>query len=630
MKKISSLFTFIVFCIYANAQTNFTYMPRQPKPGDAITITYDPAGTKLKEELWIEAVAYLMEGTQPLAVEVPLKLQNGRWVGSVKTNDTTKAVFFNFLNDNNSDRSRNGYGIQLYRNGSVVAGSYSAYAMAFTDYGWIWGLKRNDLIAKEYFEKEFAINNGNKKNAPISYINLMARSKKPGDKAIAFAEAEKMMKDASTTEQEMNGISFMYEQAKEADKSRLVKELMKQKFPNGDWKKMEALNKFYNADTAAKREALYQSLLAFKPDEKNEDNYKTVVAMGYMKENNWDKFKEWTGKVKNKNSLANIYNEAAWKLSGESIEGKAGDLVYAKELSGKSLQYTKAGISNGQDKPGYMTEKAWKKSELQTFGNFQDTYALIAYKLNELDDAYNNQKAAAESMNGVNKEINERYAVYTEKVKGQDEAMTLIEKFMIEGKASGPMKEQLKKMYLSKNHSPSEWETFAAGLQKAYREKRYEEIKASMIREDAPKFKLANLEGNTVSLEQLKGKVVVVDFWATWCGPCKASFPGMQQAVNKYKDDPNVVFVFVDTWENDLPEKVKTKVTDFITKNKYTFNVLYDFDNQTVSDFQVEGIPTKFILDKNNNIRFKAVGYNGSAEELNEELQSMIQLATEG
>jgi thiol-disulfide isomerase/thioredoxin len=57
------------------------------------------------------------------------------------------------------------------------------------------------------------------------------------------------------------------------------------------------------------------------------------------------------------------------------------------------------------------------------------------------------------------------------------------------------------------------------------------------------------LNGNEVSLEQFKGKIVIIDFWATWCGPCLQSFPGLQTSVDKYKDNNDVKFLFINTWE---------------------------------------------------------------------------------
>ena len=64
-----------------------------------------------------------------------------------------------------------------------------------------------------------------------------------------------------------------------------------------------------------------------------------------------------------------------------------------------------------------------------------------------------------------------------------------------------------------------------------------------------PAWRLVDSNGKTVSSEQLKGKVYVLDFWSTWCVPCKASLPGMKLAVEHYKNDKGVAFYFIDTQE---------------------------------------------------------------------------------
>jgi len=75
----------------------------------------------------------------------------------------------------------------------------------------------------------------------------------------------------------------------------------------------------------------------------------------------------------------------------------------------------------------------------------------------------------------------------------------------------------------------------------------------------------------------------------------------MQELVKKYKDK-NVEFFFINVWEKMNPVDLKANVTDFIKENKYSFNVLYDFKDEIVSQYKIDAIPSKIIIDKKGNI----------------------------
>lgn len=108
----------------------------------------------------------------------------------------------------------------------------------------------------------------------------------------------------------------------------------------------------------------------------------------------------------------------------------------------------------------------------------------------------------------------------------------------------------------------------------------------------APDWELSTLDGESVRLSDLQGKKVFINFWATWCGPCREEMPAMESFYQEYQGEVEILAVNAFNTEVDG----RNKVSEFIEDYKLSFPVLLDKDGKVVNDYQVTHMPTTIFI----------------------------------
>ena len=121
----------------------------------------------------------------------------------------------------------------------------------------------------------------------------------------------------------------------------------------------------------------------------------------------------------------------------------------------------------------------------------------------------------------------------------------------------------------------------------------------------APDFTLTTLDGEEVTLSDFKGQKVVLNFWATWCPPCKAEMPHFQEYVEKYAKKDNAIILAANMTFNDRgPENVQ----NFVNSYGLTFPIPLIEDKDFIKKYEIKSMPTTFFIDEGGNLQRQIVG----------------------
>ena len=144
------------------------------------------------------------------------------------------------------------------------------------------------------------------------------------------------------------------------------------------------------------------------------------------------------------------------------------------------------------------------------------------------------------------------------------------------------------------------------------------ETKHELSNNPAPSFSTESIDGKRISLDDLSGKVVLVDFWATWCEPCKKSFPKLEELRVKYgASGLEIVAISEDDEETGIKEFGQTYGAKF--------PLVWDKDKSIAGKYKPPNMPSSFLVDKKGVVRHVHLGYHEGAEkELEQEVTSLL------
>lgn len=619
MKKIF-FFSFLIYFTSSLCAQNqvLTIHPLKPESGDTVTVTY--IGDLAKPDTEISYFFNYMGENRFKNEIIPSEFQNNKITGRFKLPDTVLYVSIKITNGKEFDNNRDkGYGFNVYENGKPKKGTFFTQGAVSLYNKYFFNAKVDTLKAIQLMEKEYQLHPDLKESTLPIYLSTLKLDKSKEAEAVKLSTEyyNKILetgKNDNFTERIVETIVGRDHQKRDS----LINEVIK-KHPKGK----AALRKqyidfyfmaMYLPDSALTRyNSIVENFSDIEPEMRTQLTHSLITT--YRGLLDYDNFEKHISKVNDPSFLAREYNEIAWKMAT-----KDKDIDLAKKYSEKSLL-------NVDKMMEVKKPETTRIIFLRNKANYLDTYAYILNKLGDTQGAVDNEVKSAELFNWENLGANENVVQYLVNNKQFKDALSKSENFIKDKYGSAKMDSLYKVAYIALNGDDTGLHQALENLKNAGNLSYIEELKKKMISMPAPDFSLKDDEGNTVRLSDFKGSVVILDFWASWCGPCIASFPAMLKAMNELKGE-DVVFLFINTQEYDNSDEKRLEAISKTLDDKFAdFRVLIDEKNNDQflvgNLYNVKAIPVKFFIDKQGTLRYSSTGFE-SEEKLVKELKALV------
>lgn len=641
------------FSAFSQGQENLTFKPERPENGTPVEVTYSTKGTPLAGKKNITAVVYQFNNYKWVGLDVNFTGTGDLWKTNINVPAECGVLAFKFKSgdiiDNNHDFGYFAILRDRERQGRNAPGGYAGWGLArspklnlgIPNYIKFKGI--SDTASYYWLSQEIVFNPKAKAMLVIPYaISLKAFMKDEATPKLILAV--KYLTRADATEDELlkarTITGTLLADTKTKDSIDII---LGKRFPKGSLSRLAAYkNITASREMPAILKASEQFLADFpvstnkKFDEENRINYgviyQNMILIAAAVNKNDDYFKKYVN-ILPYEMLGNMYYKTI-EIPFKRKDRTPAELFPLAQLLIKRYDYF---IANKPEEYSYLSPAEWiEEVNQQRVGHVFPVQISLLMSAGKMDEAMKYAVLAQKYLHYKNATVNDEYASLLKQKGDQKSLQIVLEKSLYENQSTPEMVEMLKNSYLKSHGSAKGFNDYVESMKNpADRIAAKKEAASEMMNKPMPDWSMKDMNDQVVNFKDLRGKTVIMDFWATWCVPCKASFPGMKLAVEKYKNDPNVVFYFVDTEEQTAD--YKAEVRKYIKDNHYPFNVLFDNKaegakatgevfGRIAKAFTISGIPQKLFVDKNGNLRFISVGYNGSATALADDISMLVEL----
>ena len=612
------LFPIVMYC----EDTPATISPAKPKIGDRITLTYNSGSrtATLRNVMEITAEVMLLKGLERggTLVTVPLKREGSLWSGSFTlTNEGAILLLFRFTSGAlKDDNGANVWNAMVYGTDSrPVPNSHLVRSYLLKGEGIMeFKLDKDPMAAEMEAAEERMLYPDNLNVTIYRWTKMINESPDDFTRKKIKQELDSVYALKRNDEDATNSLLYWFEQSGQKERAEEIRTAAVAVNPKGIIAFSTAQDEAYFEQDPTKRIFLIRRLNADFPVKGSDLEVRlNLLLNAHVALGEYDK--------------AALIADSMPTPRGAPYNTVARAMIDRGTDLERAVDYAKTGIAvlrkpGSEGKVPMFTDAQWQQLKIDGLGRLLDTYALGLFKLNRLEEAFAAYQESYRLTGGKYADINQRLIECSARLGRTDYVLEVTREAIRLGQSSDEILGAYKSAYLKTNGSERGLDSSIAGLKAETNERELEGLMKERINKTAYEFTLKSLNGTMVKLSNLKGKVVVLDFWATWCGPCVTSFPYIQRAYDNYKSNDKVVFFAVNTYEHQWGREREAIVKKFINDNKYTFPVL--FDEGIAVKYEVEAIPTSVVIDRAGKIQFRKVGSEG--EEIIRRLSAQIDL----